>query len=232
MCRPVSPRLICLGARSEALSARLWTSPISAPAPRSTCATAPHNLDTSTTTSVLSHRMEAQAGDRARIGAVAGRVSRIARATVFELGPVATSRPPRSCLCTAFTPSSRGALLLLVRCGSAASTEGDAWSSCESEVAGCVGCGTSAVLRGPKRRGRGGTSTSRGCDALRVRERAFLDVSPPASPLKEFQCRRPTAILRASAPPAAVDDGRPMASGLGRHGVGVGTEFHNRGRAT
>jgi hypothetical protein len=46
ICRPVSPRLICLGARSEALRARLWTSPISAPAPRSTYATAPSRSDT------------------------------------------------------------------------------------------------------------------------------------------------------------------------------------------
>jgi hypothetical protein len=46
ICRPVSPRLICLGARSEALRARLWTSPISAPAPRSTYATAPSRSTT------------------------------------------------------------------------------------------------------------------------------------------------------------------------------------------
>lgn len=39
----------------------------------------------------------------------------IARATVFELGPVRTSRVGRSCLCTGSIRSSRMALLLLVR---------------------------------------------------------------------------------------------------------------------
>src|SRR5438034_11374976 len=53
------------------------------------------------------------------------RLSHIARALVLELRPAGASRPPTSCLGTAFLPSSRGALLLLVPCERLALTHAD-----------------------------------------------------------------------------------------------------------
>jgi hypothetical protein len=40
--------------------------------------------------------------------------SRIARVTVLKFRPIATSRPPTPCLCTALIPASGTMLLLLV----------------------------------------------------------------------------------------------------------------------